>query len=1122
MTRTFGILIDEKLKAINGLFLGNKGRGVIRYLLKIVDVLRVHRTASDVKLITTFAFWVINLCNKQGIKGTVIHLKVCQVLVQQACGGYRVDDLGPLKRRVRRSRTGFPTVIPTYQRLLLRQGDAHAIRLWLSLFGIYRILKYTGQVNLSTITDPGVDIPGDWLLGWDMFVEKEFFPALRAHLPGAVLKDMQRKYPLPIPFPIMKSGPTTTVRVLSGYEDLLDENGKPLESFGSSSLVALACSAKLWLSNPLFRTLYEYLDIISGRSLINRLQWAGTELFQSTPYTPKGFVLGKLAVKEEAAGKMRIFAMVDAWTQWVLKPLHDLIFQILPHVEEDGTFDQPKPAEKLKDYLLRRKLNNLPVWVYSIDLSAATDRLPVRLQKSVIAGVYSIFGFGFWKDVSLKLATLWADLLVGRQYVLRWTTHEVIKAPRVILPSSGIKVIKGSDSKQKVKHEEFVTYAVGQPMGALSSWASLALTHHAIIQFAYDMIQKERGQRYHWFSRYAVLGDDVIIGDRRVAKSYLGILDTIGVGAGLAKSLVSRNKIVMEFAKKFWAPERNDQVSLKELVSMLISIRLSVELIRKYKVTWQQLCRFYGIGYKVLSRGDSIYWDLPNRLKIPWIWATKPLGSWAKDDTTWFTWLSSSTINGGVLQSTFSEQTWDLVLKNIAVTRTELQVRYEKLRKEIEEVNRADPRTYTGIVAFDGDELFLRKALSIYNSMESEPQIAQGQDEVANPVGWNRMLGSLWGNVAPEFIRPEIREREEPIFPVAAVVPPRSKGPSQKEVILDMNDIMSMFQSMEDGGFDSYSHQRSILSTLWGEEITDVDSEYVTEILRVRIEEVIQLDDMLGTLDFRAPQHRSDEENEFNDSIQWFSRWKFWSAPLWEADRIISGLPLDNNTNAGSVDSVEGEEWDQTLYLEVWRDDSSRTWVDYFPQGLSDFREWGVVVYQCLITSLTCIPQPPKFLGTSDFFTPNLLKNKPSLWSKMKREWNLFLISVEIVIVILANVDCDVNDLYPVIQDDLPLTEVTDKGWKGPLLFGLGFLFLLFLPSIVTLTIDSWTLASNYSDPAIRPLLLPTLSDTPRYFPLEDLGTVQEIVRNLPSRGETLGNTIITPQSPMHMHGFWE
>lgn len=31
---------------------------------------------------------------------------------------------------------------------------------------------------------------------------------------------------------------------------------------------------------------------------------------------------------------------------------------------------------------------------------------------------------------------------------------------------------------------EYIRYAVGQPMGALSSWAMLALTHHFIVQYA--------------------------------------------------------------------------------------------------------------------------------------------------------------------------------------------------------------------------------------------------------------------------------------------------------------------------------------------------------------------------------------------------------------------------------------------------------------------------------------------------------------------------------------------------------------------------------------------------------------------------------------------------------------
>lgn len=33
--------------------------------------------------------------------------------------------------------------------------------------------------------------------------------------------------------------------------------------------------------------------------------------------------LGRLSFKEEAAGKLRVFAMVDVFTQSMLKPLHD-------------------------------------------------------------------------------------------------------------------------------------------------------------------------------------------------------------------------------------------------------------------------------------------------------------------------------------------------------------------------------------------------------------------------------------------------------------------------------------------------------------------------------------------------------------------------------------------------------------------------------------------------------------------------------------------------------------------------------------------------------------------------------------------------------------------------------
>jgi len=145
--------------------------------------------------------------------------------------------------------------------------------------------------------------------------------------------------------------------------------------------------------------------------------------------------LGKLSLKEEAAGKIRVFAMVDPFTQWILRPLHVWLEGILRRIDQDGTFDQIKPVKAL---LARKEVRGL----WSFDLSAATDRLPLQIQKIVLQPVLGIHG-----------AETWGRILTNRDYWLAETASNL-------------------------------RYAVGQPMGAYSSWVMLALTHHALVQWA--------------------------------------------------------------------------------------------------------------------------------------------------------------------------------------------------------------------------------------------------------------------------------------------------------------------------------------------------------------------------------------------------------------------------------------------------------------------------------------------------------------------------------------------------------------------------------------------------------------------------------------------------------------
>jgi hypothetical protein len=103
--------------------------------------------------------------------------------------------------------------------------------------------------------------------------------------------------------------------------------------------------------------------------------------------------LGKLSIKEEAAGKARVFAMADSITQSVMAPLNDWVFAKLKDLPMDGTFDQAKPLSRLVSQYKEGLLPN--VTFYSYDLSSATDRLPISLQCDILS---KLFGKGFAKN----------------------------------------------------------------------------------------------------------------------------------------------------------------------------------------------------------------------------------------------------------------------------------------------------------------------------------------------------------------------------------------------------------------------------------------------------------------------------------------------------------------------------------------------------------------------------------------------------------------------------------------------------------------------------------------------------------------------------------------------------
>jgi hypothetical protein len=129
------------------------------------------------------------------------------------------------------------------------------------------------------------------------------------------------------------------------------------------------------------------------------------------------YIHSRISLKQDLEGKTRPFAIVDYWTQTSLKPLHDALFTSLSKIPEDCTFSQASKWDQIA---------SKPGPYYSFDLTAATDRFPMQLQRAMI------------------------EALQGKEYAEAWSR---------LLTARDFRTPCGSQ----------VRFAVGQPLGAYSS-----------------------------------------------------------------------------------------------------------------------------------------------------------------------------------------------------------------------------------------------------------------------------------------------------------------------------------------------------------------------------------------------------------------------------------------------------------------------------------------------------------------------------------------------------------------------------------------------------------------------------------------------------------------------------
>jgi len=242
-----------------------------------------------------------------------------------------------------------------------------------------------------------------------------------------------------------------------------------------------------------------YLETLLDESSIDQ-----TDFDYERPTNSRGdhAVHSRIRIKYESGGKARAFCICDYFSQSALSPLHHYLMKWLGRQPNDGTNNHSNAALAVKKWSDGRYGNN----VWSFDLTTATDRYPRFLEYRVMK---AIFGE--------EIANDWELVIAAREFV--------------------------------TPDKKLVSFATGQPLGALSSWAAFAVTHHVHIRTA----ARISGLK----PMYRIIGDDITIArDESIAQLYIGMMSDLSVPFSEAKSILPQQMgdyPVCELAKRVFA-----------------------------------------------------------------------------------------------------------------------------------------------------------------------------------------------------------------------------------------------------------------------------------------------------------------------------------------------------------------------------------------------------------------------------------------------------------------------------------------------------------------------------------------------------------------------------------------
>jgi len=538
-------------RAVHGMVIENQ---VVVELETLVPLFRVwayylHRKivglSSDRTLQNNVLIFVRKLYHTyrhHGINALNTRLKVMLFCVNSFIAGNPLKTTEGLKFRIRLSH-GLPTLLPLPVRQSIRSRSKTTIVIWASLLYMYR--AFAGkhkEPNLAPIAQP-FEVTDTYGLELSKFEDfcliftKWLFRLAKIDL-GWVWENL---LPKEMTFSA-SSGPNagwtflsapldTIYWLLAGFEESTLYRYMRAVNADTSQFFFISTKIVEKLIGPTLFMSPEDIDqtsLCKVRDALKRgVDFDGKKLprhwLPAKGSNEKDLHCGRLHALKEAAGKVRIIAIVDIWTQTLLRPLHDVLFKLLKALPTDATFDQQAGVNSFAKEGHKE--------IYSYDLQQATDTIPWVLYRAVMRG--------FLGEV---ITDAWLALLRERDWLTpSWDfVHKNKRTGQVVTKSRRMSFLN--------KHT--VRYGTGQPMGAYSSWGALAVLHHGVVQYSAYLVGEFP------FKGYRVLGDDIVIAGKSVAESYRLVCSQLGIVIGLPKSFTSSEGF-FNFASQSFLGEQN-------------------------------------------------------------------------------------------------------------------------------------------------------------------------------------------------------------------------------------------------------------------------------------------------------------------------------------------------------------------------------------------------------------------------------------------------------------------------------------------------------------------------------------------------------------------------------------